>query len=280
MIYCLLQGGFGNHMLNTFLGIILHHYTKKPITLCSNEITNDTNFQRNDTRTAIYKIVNPSVFNGDTTCYDTITINSSSEYYNIYNAIKENPDNYKNTNIYINIILVDDMGFYCNNIDIIRQYVTIEHPQVDLSDSIVLSLRLGMGEAEVCNPSPFSNILKLPLQYYKDAINILDKKYSKIYICSDNYSDDYINEIITNYDNVILLNNYNTYDQFCILVNTPVMISSNSSFSIVASLFNKNSVLFPRFANTGSIYPTGFSYDYTAKQYNNILPNVISVDIK
>jgi hypothetical protein len=58
------------------------------------------------------------------------------------------------------------------------------------------------------------------------------------------------------------------------------MISSNSSFSIVASLFNKNSVLFPRFANTGSIYPTGFSYDYTAKQYNNILPNVISVDIK
>jgi hypothetical protein len=137
-----------------------------------------------------------------------------------------------------------------------------------------------MGEAEVCNPSPFSNILKLPLQYYKDAINILDKKYSKIYICSDNYSDDYINEIITNYDNVILLNNYNTYDQFCILVNTPVMISSNSSFSIVASLFNKNSVLFPRFANTGSIYPTGFSYDYTAKQYNNILPNVISVDIK
>ena len=50
MIYCLLHGGFGNHMLNTFLGIILHHYTKKPITLCSNEIVNDTNFQRNDTQ--------------------------------------------------------------------------------------------------------------------------------------------------------------------------------------------------------------------------------------
>jgi hypothetical protein len=280
MIYCLLHGGFGNHMLNTFLGIILHHYTKKPITLCSNEIVNDTNFQRNDTRTAIYKIVNPSVFNGDTTCFNTIIIKTSSEYYNIYNVIKENPDNYKNTNIHIDIILVDDMGFYCNNIDIIRQYVTIESPQVDLSDSIVLSLRLGMGEAEVSNPSPFSNILKLPLQYYIDSINTLDKKYSKIYICSDNYSDNYITEIITNYDNVILLNNYNTYDQFCILVNTPVMISSNSSFSIVASLFNKNSVLFPRFIDTGSIYPVGFSYDYTAKKYNNILPNVISIDIK
>ena len=280
MIYCLLHGGFGNHMLNTFLGIILHHYTKKPITLCSNEIVNDTNFQRNDTRTAIYKIVNPSVFNGDTTCFNTIIIKTSSEYYNIYNVIKENPDNYKNTNIHIDIILVDDMGFYCNNIDIIRQYVTIESPQVDLSDSIVLSLRLGMGEAEVSNPSPFSNILKLPLQYYIDSINTLDKKYSKIYICSDNYSDNYITEIITNYDNVILLNNYNTYDQFCILVNTPVMISSNSSFSIVASLFNKNSVLFPRFIDTGSIYPVGVSYDYTAKKYNNILPNVISIDIK
>ena len=280
MIYCLLHGGFGNHMLNTILGIILHHYTKKPITLCSNEIVNDTNFQRNDTRTAIYKIVNPSVFNGDTTCFNTIIIKTSSEYYNIYNVIKENPDNYKNTNIHIDIILVDDMGFYCNNIDIIRQYVTIESPQVDLSDSIVLSLRLGMGEAEVSNPSPFSNILKLPLQYYIDSINTLDKKYSKIYICSDNYSDNYITEIITNYDNVILLNNYNTYDQFCILVNTPVMISSNSSFSIVASLFNKNSVLFPRFIDTGSIYPVGVSYDYTAKKYNNILPNVISIDIK
>jgi len=280
MIYCLLQGGFGNHMLNTFLGIILHHYTKKPIRICSNEITNDTNFQRNDTRTAIYKLINPSVFNGDTTCFNTIIIKTSEEYYNIYNAIKENPDNYKYTNIHIEIILVDDMGFYCNNIDIIRQYVTIEPPQVDLSDSIVLSLRLGMGEAEVSNPSPFSNILKLPLQYYIDSINTLDKKYNNIYICSDNYSDNYINKIVTTYNNVILLNNYNTYEQFSILVNTPVMISSNSSFSIVASLFNKNSVLFPRFIDTGSIYPVGSSDNYTAKKLNNILPNVIIIDIK
>ena len=85
------------------------------------------------------------------------------------------------------MISLHNMEFYYNHIDIINKYISIATPTIDLSNSIVISLRLGMGEAEVANPSPYEGELRLPFDYYKDVIDKLDKQYTNIYICSDNY---------------------------------------------------------------------------------------------
>jgi hypothetical protein len=278
MIICSLHGGFGNHILNTFLGIILHHYSKKQIHLISNKLNNDTNIQRNDTRTAIYKLINNNILSTRNTYTKIIHVNTPDSYYNIYNAIKNDSNSYFDCDICIDIIHINNMEFYFNHINIIDNYISIDSPNIDLSNSIVISLRLGMGKAEVVNPSPYEGELRLPFKYYRDIIDKLDKQYNNIYICSDNYIDKYINNFIDIFNNVILLNNYNTYEQFCILVNAPILISSNSSFSIMASLLNKNIVYFPKFVDSGTVFPGSINMHY-AKILNNPAPNVINIDI-
>lgn len=278
MIICSLHGGFGNHMLNTFLCIILHHYSKKHIHLISNKLSDDINIQRNDTRTAIYKLINSSILSNDICNNNKINIDTPDIYYNIFKEIKNNINTQLNYNIYINIRNLNNIEFYYNHIDIIHKYISIDTPSIDISNSIVISLRLGMGEAEFVNPSPYETELRLPFKYYKDIIDKLDKQYNNIYICSDNYTDKYINNFIDTFNNVILLNNFNTYEQFCILVNAPIFISSNSTFSIMASLFNKNIIYFPKFVDSGTVFP-GIENTRYDKILNNPASNVIYIDI-
>ena len=54
MIYCNLQGGFGNHLLCYLLGCIVSNKFKVSIRLNSNNIFNDTLIQRKDTRETIF----------------------------------------------------------------------------------------------------------------------------------------------------------------------------------------------------------------------------------
>lgn len=278
MIICNLQGGFGNHMLCTFLAVILHHYSKKKIKIVSNEISGDSNEQRNDTRTAIHKLFDSSILTTHSNCTHTLQINTPESYHNVYKSIKDNNNLYNDYNIHINLIHISDMEFYYNHIDIIKKYVHINKPNIDMADSVVLSLRLGMGATEVANPSPYANHLKLPLNYYKDILDKIDTK-SNIYVCSDNYTDKYITDLANNYKNVILLNEYKTYEQFCILCSAPIFISSNSTFSIIATLFNNNEVYFPRYISSGTVFPGDIHKRYSII-LNNTASNIINVDIK
>ena len=107
-IICKLQGGFGNHLLNVFLGIIYYEHLNTPIYLEGNAIRNDTLHLRNDTRTTIYKVINPTIV---TTHVEnrpnTITITSFSSYL----TVLENIHSYKSYNIHIHIICADKMSF-------------------------------------------------------------------------------------------------------------------------------------------------------------------------
>ena len=257
MIQCILQGGFGNHLLCYFLGCILAEKLNTKIHIKSNVIKNDTLTQRKDTRETIYKVVNIQYISDN--FYEdknVIKINKVEEYLNI---LKMNSNNYSlNTNFIINIITADSLSFYNNYLDIIKKYIVLNNHKNE--NSIVISLRLGMGPNEVAQPSPFENELRLPFEYYKKAIEYftsINKNINKLIICSDNFTDDYIcNFKIYNNLNIIFCSDKNTLEQFEYIVSADYFISSNSSFSLVGAILNTSGITtIPNFKESNAVYP-------------------------
>lgn len=261
-----LQGGFGNHLLTYFLGCILAHKYDMKLSLISNEIPNDTLDQRSDTRTTIFKVANkqfitPFINRGIT--IDTISMYKSLLSYGL--------DKYSNYTI---TFITDSLSFYTSHINNISTYLIpdIFHVEEDTSTSIIVSLRLGMGAAEVAQPSPFEKELRLPFTYYRDAILQCLKLYptkKTLIILSDNYSSPYIEQFQEFKDllKIIQYSNKNTYEQFKCIINAHFFISSNSSFSLVGSLLNtKGTVMIPNFIESDSPYPGSDN-----KRYSTIL---------
>jgi len=78
-------------------------------------------------------------------------------------------------------------------------------------------------------------------------------------VCSDNYTDPYIDRVLQNVvsKKVIKLEDHNTLEQFNIIVNSRYFISSNSTFSIVATLFQDPETtvsIFPKYVSSNSIH--------------------------
>jgi ADP-heptose:LPS heptosyltransferase len=174
----------------------------------------------------------------------------------------------------------ESLNFYKENINIIKKYIKIN--TVNIKNAIVLSLRLGMGENEISNPSPFESDLRLPFEYYKNAIQFfLNNNFiDTLMICSDNYSDDYLNHFkeYTNL-NIVLCNELNTLEQFELIVNADYFISSNSTFSLIGATLNTNGIItMPQFKESNTIYP-----HESNKKYSELLNldhvNVVKIDI-
>jgi hypothetical protein len=257
MIQCNLKGGFGNHLLCYFLSCILAEKINTKIYINSNAIENDSLSQRKDTRETIYKVVNTQYISTNFIANNNIIeINSVEEYLNILNR---NLDNYLlNTNFIVNIIGVHSLSFYTNYLDIIKKYIILNNYKNQ--NSIVISLRLGMGQNEIAQPSPFEKELRLPFKYYKKAIEyfmLINKNIDKLIICSDNFKDDFIcNFKIYNNLNIIFCSDKNTLEQFEYIINADYFISSNSTFSLLGSMLNTSGITtIPNFKESNAVYP-------------------------
>ena len=277
MIICNLHGGFGNHLMEFSLASILAEKYNNKIKIIDNRIENDKLFQRNDTRTTIHKIVNKNYICDNNPYKQLIRINSISKYYEIFN----------NFNLYndyiIDIIHIKNLDFYMNNVNILKKYLHIKSDTIYLN-SIVISLRLGMGANEVVQPSPYEKELRLPFIYYEKSIKYLIDNYDSItqlIILSDNYSDNYINNFLklNHKFNVILCNDKNTIEQFNIITQSSYFISSNSSFSIFASILNTNAIkiIMPSFMESGSCFPgvNNKSYAWNVNNSANCMKIII-----
>jgi hypothetical protein len=268
VIKCNLQGGFGNHMMTYMLACILAVKFNMQIELNSNSIANDKLYQRYDTRNTIFSVVNNDFICKTGNIKTKLSVNSVSEYLHLLKR------EYICENITLRIIHIDDMSFFKKNIHNIIHFFNFPALSTDLSrlvtndKTIVLSLRLGMGENEE-SPNVFQKDLRLPFTYYKKAIyNVLEKhEIDNIIICSDNFKDNYLENLNEFRDYNIIYLNSNTLEQFLVIINAKFFISSNSSFSIIASLFNESgNIYFPKFKKSNSMYPGSIN-----QRYNKIL---------
>jgi hypothetical protein len=279
MIVCNLQGGFGNHLFCYFLGCIMAEKFKNKIYIKGNTIANDQFKQRKDTRETIYKIINPIYISqtNNSIAKNIIHINTIEQYNNILN----NSHDLNEIIININIVSVP-IPFYVKNIDIIKKYVIINN--IKNTNTIVVSLRLGMGANEVVQPSPFEKDLRLPFTYYIKAINYFLEKnmcIDKLLICSDNYNDNYLKNFNEYYKhlNIIFCDDKNTLEQFEYIVNADYFVSSNSSFSLVGAVLNTTGICtIPNFNESDTIYPCETNKIYS-EFYNVNSDNCIKISI-
>lgn len=245
MIICELKGGFGNHLLNYGLACVLANKYNLKIYIISNAILNDPLYQRNDTRTTIFKVINYNYIDNTSTLSNIINITTEVQFYNLLNNLDKSKS-YK-----LNIIGTI-LPFYTENINIIKNYTNFDY-KLKFPNSIVISLRLGMGKNETGNPSPFIKDLRLPFIYYKKSIEYFlnkNKNINKLIVCSDNFEDNYLQNFY-NLDyklDITLCDKKNTLEQFEIIINADYFISSNSTYSLLASVFNTSgSIITPDF---------------------------------
>jgi len=272
------QGGFGNHLMAVWLGCILANKNNMKLSIRGNAIHNDSNIQRNDTRTTIFKLVNPS--------YLEIPIGtrmhsiwSAEDYLHCLSC-----DLDKQSNYIVKLIHINNMSFFLPYIPILKKYITpdIYNIEDDTSNSIVLSLRLGMGAAEVAQPSPYEGGFRLPFKYYYDSISKcleMNPSINKIFILSDNYTNNYIDnfEIFKDKLQIIYCNTKNTYEQFKYIINATYFINSNSTFSLVSSILNETGAVFvPNFRDSDSPFP-GIENKRYALILNPNAPNSIKM---
>lgn len=259
MIICVLKGGFGNHLLNYGIACVLSHKYDVKIKIISNAIKNDKLEQRNDTRTAINKILNYHYITKDNyQNNNTVNINTEKKYYESLKKINVKK-NYKMS------IIGTNLNFYTKHRDILKKYIKLNYDcKYKNPNSILISLRLGMGDNEVAgNSTPFKDVLRLPFCYYKNSIDYLLKKNNnieKIIICSDNFTEKYLDNFYTEYNflDIIKYNDKNTLEQFNFLINADYLISSNSTFSLLACVFNTNGlVITPDFKDHNNLNCNG-----------------------
>ena len=273
-----MQGGFGNHLMAFWLGCILANKNNMNISIKGNAILNDSNIQRNDTRTTIYKLVDPTKLKSAIGSRAQ-NISSAEDYLHCLSC-----DLDKHSNYVVKLIHINNMSFFLPYIPILKKYITsdIYKLEDDLSNSIVLSLRLGMGAAEVAQPSPYEGELRIPFKYYHDCISkCLEMKptINKIFILADNYTDTYINQfdIFKGKLQLIYCNAKNTWEQCKYIVNSHYFINSNSSFSLVSSILNETGVVFiPNFRESDSPFP-GIENKRYAAVLNTNAPNSIKM---
>lgn len=281
-IICNLKGGYGNHLYNVMLALLYYDKTHVPLHIVGNHIVGDTEFQRNDTRTTIYKVINPAIVTNTIDKLSAFHINS----FDIYISVLNNIASYIQYNLYIDIIGAESIKFYRDNIDIILKYIIIPPPPTLYlnSNSIIVSLRLGMGINEISQPSPFAKELRLPFIYFKDAISKITASVGtvdRIYICSDNYVDSFIDNFLTEYGSkVVLLSDKNTLEQCSILVHGAHVVSSNSSFSLISTLMNTSGTVYiPEFKSSGAAYPHSSNARYRDALYT-WAPNTYHINIE
>ena len=246
MLICQLRGGFGNHLLNYGLACVLSHKYSLKIKIISNAIKNDHLEQRIDTRTTLQKIVNYDFITEDEiNNSNLINITNEQQFYNLL----ENLD--KSKNYSLNIIGTR-LEFYTKNIDILKVYTKFNY-SVNDKNEIFVSLRLGMGLNEVAgHSSPYKNELRLPFIYYKKSIDYFIEKNNnikKIIICSDNFQDSYLQNFYNTYKQIEIIEyKKNTLEQFTALINANYFVSSNSTYALLACVFNtKGKVITPYF---------------------------------
>jgi len=255
MLICQLRGGFGNHLLNYGLACVLSHKYSLKIKIVSNSVKNDNLEQRNDTRTTLQKIVNYDFITEDEiNNSNLINITNEQQFYNLL----ENLD--KSKNYSLNIIGTR-LEFYTKNIDILKVYTKFNYFINDKND-IYVSLRLGMGLNEVAGHStPFKKHLRLPFIYYKKSIDYFIEKNNnikKIIICSDNFQDNYLQNFYNTYKQIEIIEyKKNTLEQFTALINAKYFVSSNSTYALLACVFNtKGKVITPYFKETHTCWKT------------------------
>ena len=305
-IFVKCEGGFGDHLKRYIPSCLLAKKTGKKIIIITNEIENDTDIKRIDTRSCIVKITNlqksnhikvdnslfryisteqypdgyvysnseesidyiltkkfthiSSIFwdqwdwnwylinlsnNIETKCF---TIKDDESYEIALNNPSDLPENYV-----FECSTIYDLNFYVKNLPSIQEYLNfnnIIYPPVDdqnqfvTPEDIVISVRLGGGITEhnsfAFSDSPGS--LRIPFEYYQKAIPLFGK-YNRLLICCDNYDSDYLKQF--NYPNTIFLTNFDTVQQFKLILESKRFISSNSSFSIIASIMTDSITTFP-----------------------------------
>lgn len=256
MIELILKGGFGNHLMTYFLACILaDKYKDFDFILNIQSINNSKEL---DTQTTIYKIIKNInlINNSDKNYKNIINIINPECYLNIYNNYYDKYDKYDK--YIINLIHINDMDFYLKNINVIKKYLTFNKIENN-NNSIVLSLRLGLCKNEVVVPSPYENVLRLPFEYYKKSIEYFREKNNSIdnlIICCDDFNNEFLENFKKNIEGVnITLYNKNTLEQFELLINAKNFISSNSSFSLLAILFNDYNIIYPIFSDSNSPMP-------------------------
>lgn len=273
-----LQGGFGNHLMAFWLGCILANKNDMNLSIRGNAIHNDSIIQRNDTRTTIFTLLNP-IYLGTPLGTRMHSICTVEDYLHYLSC-----DLDKHSNYIVKLIHINNMSFFLPYIQILKKYIIpdIYTLEDDLSNSIVLSLRLGMGAAEVAQPSPYEGELRIPFKYYHDCISkCLEMKptINKIFILADNYTDTYINQfdIFKGKLQLIYCNAKNTWEQCKYIVNSHYFINSNSSFSLVSSILNETGVVFiPNFRESDSPFP-GIENKRYAAVLNTNAPNSIKM---
>ena len=275
-VICHCRGGFGNHMLVYMLGCILGNKMNKSVVVITNSITNDKLNQRNDTRTAILKIIikNPTYTNSN----NSIVVNDPKHYFKIL----DDYNSYFDKDIHLKLIHAENMAFYANNINIILPYINDLSINDDFSKTLTISFRLGMGRSEE-SPQIFSQIHRLKEQYYIDSIKYMFENYDidKIIVCSDNYVDKYIDRVLNGVNcEIVKLENYDTISQFKIIVNSNYFISSNSTFSIVATLFQNPDTtisIFPQYKSSNSIHNGEKYKGHNIKMYPKMKHNIYTM---
>ena len=259
------------------LGAILADKNNMKIHIIGNNIANDNLNQRDDTRTTIFKIINESYIDTVINSATTFNIDTVEKYHTCVNTVLD-----KNTCYHINIIHINDMMWFDKHLDMIFKYILplkVKCP----SNCIMISLRLGMGENEVAQPSPFESALRLPFDYYRQSINYFinkNKEIDTLVILSDNYTDPYLLNFQEFKDlNIVYMKDRNTLEQFKYIVNSQNFISSNSSFSLLGCLFNTDGqAIIPCFNDSNAVYPgiTNASY---SKTLNIDRANIIKMKI-
>ena len=279
MIICILQGGFGNHLLCVALAIILSDKYNIKIKIIGNG--NGINDFSKDTRNTIFKIINKNIITNDPCNGKNININNKTDYYQALN-------NYDlNFNYIIRCIHINELNIYKENIDTINNNILINKTfDYDYENTITISLRLGC-EGEVVWPGgPFENeeSHRLPFNYFSQGIKHIieeNKNINTLLICCDNFEDDFIKqfEYLKDEKINIIFNKKNTYEQLCDIINSKYFITSLSTFSLWGVLLNNNNCYVPCFNHnlsnrknmgTDSFYINASSTLYNMKNVTKI----------
>lgn len=260
-----LDGGFANHLRFYITGALIACHKQVDLTITHNIIPNDPLPQRNDTRRSLLhggimkngwknkcihldENLNPFLRGTQVTTFFTDAI-----LYKYRDFIRDN---------IINLDFCVDKRIELKNTD------------------VVLSLRTGIGQNEVA-PNVFTNIITIPVTYYTDILDA--NTFTTIYICADNFNSNHVRELMSRYNNIHLLDTFNTLEQFRVLLSTPCLISSNSTFPMSAGIFSTHAIriFYPRFKNSGCIYPIYHNLDiHDCKQrYYTSDTRVLYIDI-
>lgn len=285
-----LQGGFGNHLLAYFAAVILAQKQSRvmKIHLIPNELPDDSIPLRQDTRSALRRIVNPYMLatKEDLAAWKqqayTAVLNDIAHYYAF---LKEAFPS--NTAVYVNLTLIGiHLMDYENHRTALKnaiQWTTLESMALDIQkEDVVVSFRLGMGSAEVA-PTVFSAFgeHRLPFVYYQKAFaDIVASRLplghagGRLIVCSDNFEDAYIQRLLAEYSNAfstILLVQSDTCTQFACILKANTLVSSNSTFSIVgAILSDAHTIYIPSFPPHGTFY----------RVHDETDPNLLRIDSK